>query len=110
MRRVERGFWPKLRRWAGRLPFVRDAVALYHCMRDPLTPFWVKAAAAGALSYFISPVDMAPDLIPVLGFLDDAAVLAAVVWTVRSSLTEAHFARADEWLGGMGPAAPADDR
>lgn len=52
---------------------------LYSAMVDPRTPFEVKAIAIAALIYFISPFDAIPDVIPGVGFADDAAALTAAV-------------------------------
>ena len=52
---------------------------LYRAMTDPRTPFEVKAIAIAALIYFISPFDAIPDVIPGIGFADDAAALTAAV-------------------------------
>jgi uncharacterized membrane protein YkvA (DUF1232 family) len=90
-------FWRKVRRFAGRLSFVRDAVAMCFAMRDPRTPPLAKATIAAALAYFVVPTDALPDLAP-LGFTDDAAVVATALATVRAHVTRAHYRRADEWL------------
>jgi uncharacterized membrane protein YkvA (DUF1232 family) len=73
--RVRQGFWPKVRRLAGRINFVEDAVAAYYCARDPDTPFRVKAVIMGALAYFVLPMDVVPDVLVALGLVDDAAVI-----------------------------------
>ncbi len=91
---VEAGFWEKLRRTLGRVPFAEDAVAAYFCATDPATPFQVKAILMGALAYFIVPTDMIPDFIAGLGFTDDAAVLAAAIRSVLPHVAARHRARA----------------
>src|SRR5262245_27348682 len=73
--RVRRGFWSKLRRVAARLPFASDLLAAYYCAFDRETPLPVKASLLGALAYFVLPVDAVPDLLPLVGYSDDAAVL-----------------------------------
>ena len=57
------------------LTFLRQAVVLFLCFRDPETPKYVKAVIAGALGYLIIPMDMMPDAVAGLGWLDDLAVL-----------------------------------
>jgi uncharacterized membrane protein YkvA (DUF1232 family) len=89
-RRVRVAFWPKLRRLAASLPFVEELLAVYYCAFDRNTPRHVQAALIGALGYFILPFDVVPDMIPLLGFTDDAAALAAVVRLVASHITPAH--------------------
>ena len=91
---VESDFWDKLRRTLGRIPFAEDALAAYYCARDPNTPLQVKAILMGALAYFIVPADMLPDVIALLGFTDDAAVLAAALRTVMPHVKERHHEQA----------------
>ncbi len=88
--RVERGFWSKVRRTLGRVPFVEDAVAAYFCALDKQTPLAVKAVLMGALAYFVMPVDMIPDFLPWFGFADDAAVLAAAIRAVAPHIGARH--------------------
>ena len=97
---LERGFFKKVKRTIGRVPFVPDAVALYFCMRDPITPLWVKSAIAAGLIYFVSPIDAIPDLIGLVGYADDAAVIGTVLATVKNHLTEEHRRKAKAWLNG----------
>jgi uncharacterized membrane protein YkvA (DUF1232 family) len=87
---VRRDFWAKLRRFAGRVPFVEDLVAAYFCALDPDTPMRVRGMLLAALAYFILPLDIVPDLIAALGFADDAALLAAVIGLVSSHITPVH--------------------
>lgn len=62
---------------------IKDSIKfLFSAMIDPRTPFEVKATAIAALVYFISPIDLIPDVIPVIGFADDAAALAAAVASI----------------------------
>src|SRR3546814_7110156 len=76
---VQRGFWAKLKRSVGRVPFLAYAVSAYYCAFDPKTPRPVKAMLLAALAYFVVPSDMIPDFIAGLGFTDDATVLFATV-------------------------------
>jgi uncharacterized membrane protein YkvA (DUF1232 family) len=87
---VRRGFWRKLRKFAARLPFAEDLLAAYYCAFDRDTPLQVKAALLGALAYFVLPFDVVPDMLPVLGFADDAAVLATALRLVASHLKPEH--------------------
>ena len=73
---VRRRFWIKLKRVIAKLPFAEDLLAAYYCAFDKQTPRHVQAALLGAIAYFILPFDFIPDMLPVLGFTDDAAVLA----------------------------------
>jgi uncharacterized membrane protein YkvA (DUF1232 family) len=87
---VRRGFWKKLRRVTAQLPFVEDLLAAYYCALDRDTPLQVKAALLGALAYFVLPFDVIPDMLPVLGFADDAAVLATALRLVASHMRPEH--------------------
>jgi uncharacterized membrane protein YkvA (DUF1232 family) len=87
---VRRGFRRKARKLAARLPFAEDLLAAYYCAFDRDTPMQVKAALLGALAYFVLPFDVIPDVMPMLGFADDAAVLATALRLVASHLRPAH--------------------
>jgi uncharacterized membrane protein YkvA (DUF1232 family) len=87
---VRRGFWSKLRRFAATLPFAEDLLAAYYCAFDRDTPRHVQAALVGALAYFVLPFDLIPDMMPVLGFTDDAAVLATALKLVASHIRAGH--------------------
>ena len=89
-RTVRRDFWRKLIAVLGRIPFVEDLLTAYFCTRDPATPGWVRAILVGALAYFILPADMIPDLLPGVGFTDDATVLLAAVQAVASHIRPRH--------------------
>jgi uncharacterized membrane protein YkvA (DUF1232 family) len=87
---VRRGFWSKAKRVAARLPFAEDLLSAYYCAFDRTTPIQVKAALLGALAYFVLPVDLIPDILPVLGYADDAAVLATALRLVASHIRPEH--------------------
>ena len=88
--RVLREFWPKLRRFASQLPFAEDLVAAYFCAFDRDTPRHVQAALVGALAYFVLPFDFIPDMLPLIGFTDDAAVLVTAIKVVAAHVTPEH--------------------
>jgi uncharacterized membrane protein YkvA (DUF1232 family) len=96
---LKRRFWDKLKRVASRIPFAEDLVAAFYCATDPQTPSRVKLILLGAIAYFILPTDAVTDLLPLIGFADDAAVLAAAITQVASSITEEHRAKARKSLG-----------
>src|ERR1700759_4681550 len=91
---VRRRFWSKLKRVAAKLPFAEDLLAAYYCAFDKQTPRHVQASLLGALAYFILPFDFIPDMLPILGFTDDAAVLAPAIRLVASHITDDHRAAA----------------
>jgi uncharacterized membrane protein YkvA (DUF1232 family) len=87
---VRAKFWPKLKPLLKKLPFVQDLLAAYYCAFDEATPFKVKVILFSALAYFILPLDLIPDFIPVIGFSDDAAALAAAIAAVKGAITPDH--------------------
>ncbi len=87
---LRRSFWKKLRGLAARLPFAEDLIAAHYCALDRRTPIHVKAVLVGALAYFVLPADIIPDVLPVIGYTDDAAVLAAAIKLVSSHITPDH--------------------
>lgn len=79
--------WNAIYLWARRVK--QDSVMLWFASRHPQTPWLAKAIAAVAVAYALSPVDLIPDFIPVLGYLDDALLLPAMVWLAVKCLPEA---------------------
>ena len=88
--RVRRRFWVKLKRLAARLPFAEDLLAAYYCAFDRNTPRHVQLALLAAIAYFILPFDAISDFLPVIGFTDDAAVLATAIRMVSSHIRPDH--------------------
>src|SRR5262245_12982843 len=87
---VRRRFWIKFKKVVGSLPFAEELLAAYYCAFDRQTPRHVQAALLGAIAYFVLPFDFVPDMLPVLGFTDDAAVLATAIRMVASHITDDH--------------------
>ncbi len=95
---VRRGFWDKIKRVGRQIPFAEDLVAAYYCALDSNTPSRVRWVLIGALAYFVMPVDGIVDFLPLLGFTDDAAIIAAAIAQVAGSINEEHRAKAREAL------------
>lgn len=95
---VKKSFWSKTKKFAGKVPFTREAVAMYYCALDAKTPLWAKGIAFGALAYFISPIDAIPDALVGLGFTDDAAVIAAGIKAIAGQVKEEHKQKAEEFF------------
>jgi uncharacterized membrane protein YkvA (DUF1232 family) len=87
---LRRRIWRKLKREAANIPFVEDALTAHYCAFDRKTPLYVKLALVGAVVYFIVPDDLIPDSIPVLGYADDAAVLAGAMKILSSHIKPEH--------------------
>src|SRR4249919_1527170 len=88
--RVRRDFRAKAKQVAATLPFAEDLLAAYYCAFDRGTPLAVKTSLVGALAYFVLPADVIPDVLPILGFADDAAVLATTINLVSSHIRPEH--------------------
>jgi putative acetyltransferase len=54
--------------------------ALYHVARDPRTPWYAKLLVGGVVAYALSPIDLIPDFIPVIGYLDDLLIVPLGIW------------------------------
>ena len=87
---LQRRFWNKLGRYAAVIPFAEDLLAAYYCAFDRETPHSVRAVLVGTLVYFVVPADAIPDILPALGFTDDAAVLAGAIKFVTRHIKLVH--------------------
>ncbi len=67
------GILAPIRHWARTIK--RDVVALWIAARDPRTPLVAKLAAAAVAAYALSPIDLIPDFVPILGYLDDLLIV-----------------------------------
>jgi uncharacterized membrane protein YkvA (DUF1232 family) len=104
-------FWRTVRRHASRWgrSLLLQVLTIYYCMIDPATPTKSKAVIAGALAYTIFPADLIPDLIPAVGWSDDAAMIAWAGYEVVSSINEKHQERARAKVSSLlGDRASAD--
>lgn len=95
---VREKFEKKVKKFAGKIKFLQEAVELYFCAIDPKTETWVKVLAFSALAYFIIPLDAIPDYIPIAGFLDDAGIIAAAIKKLSDQVTDEHRAKANAFL------------
>src|SRR5690348_181698 len=75
------------KKWAKNLK--REVYALYFACRDPRVPWYAKALAAAVVAYAFSPIDLIPDFIPVLGYLDDLLLVPLGVMAVRAMIPPA---------------------
>ena len=93
------------RTWARRIK--RDAVTLWVAKGHPRTPWVAKALGVFVVAYALSPIDLIPDFIPMLGYLDDVILLPALIYvTVRmippDVLAECRV-QADQWIAEKAP-------
>jgi uncharacterized membrane protein YkvA (DUF1232 family) len=68
----------RLKSWAERLE--KEVVALYYAYRDPRTPWYARLFCGLIVVMTLSPIDLIPDFIPILGYLDDAVFLPLGIW------------------------------
>ncbi|KCV28224.1 PF06803 family protein [Bordetella bronchiseptica 00-P-2730] len=89
-----------LKAWARRIR--RDGVTLWFAVRHPGTPWYAKALGLLVVAYALSPIDLIPDFIPVLGYVDDVLLLPALIWLAIRMVPPQVLAQcrnqADEWM------------
>jgi uncharacterized membrane protein YkvA (DUF1232 family) len=76
----------RVKNWARALR--RDTHAIYLASRDPRVPWTVKLLAIAVAGYALSPIDLIPDFIPVLGYLDDLIIVPLGIWLVIRLIPE----------------------
>jgi uncharacterized membrane protein YkvA (DUF1232 family) len=89
----------KLGEWARALK--RETVALYYAARDPRTPWFAKLLAGLVVAYAVSPIDLIPDFVPVLGYLDDVIVLPLGIWLALRLIPESVMIEARRRADGV---------
>src|SRR5262245_10591331 len=94
----------RIRDWARQVK--RDSVTLWFASRHPQTPLLPKALCVFTVAYALSPIDLIPDFIPVLGYLDEVFLLPAFIWLavrlVPADVLQACRQQADEWMRTQG--------
>ncbi len=94
----------RLRTWARAVK--RDGVSLWFALRDPRTPWLPRVLAAVVVAYALSPIDLVPDFIPVLGYLDDVILLPGLIWLALRLLPPEVLAesrlQAEAWMAAQG--------
>ena len=101
----ENAFWEKLKKYAKKagIKVCYAALLLFYVLKSPSTSAKDRAKIIGALGYFILPIDLIPDFIPVAGYTDDLAALVWGVYCVIKSITPEVKAQAavklHEWFG-----------
>ncbi len=97
-------FFDTLRTWARRLK--RDGVTLWFAYRHPDTPWLAKGLCVLVVAYALSPIDLIPDFIPVLGYLDDVILLPVLIWLAILLVPEQVLAecrlKAADWMAREG--------
>ncbi len=90
----------KISSWAKALKL--EVLALWFALKHPKMPFWAKVVCFIAVAYALSPIDLIPDFIPVLGYLDDLILVPALVWLalklIPAEVMNQSRAQAVEWI------------
>lgn len=90
----------RLKAWAAALK--REALVLWFASRDPRTPWYAKWLSVLIVAYALSPIDLIPDFIPIVGYLDDIILLPGAIWLVLKLMPPEVLldsrARAQAWL------------
>jgi uncharacterized membrane protein YkvA (DUF1232 family) len=100
-RDFRRRFLQKLQGAVSSIPFAEDLLTAYYCVFDRQTPTSVKTILIGALLYFVLPTDAIPDILPVIGYTDDAALLAGAIKVVTDHIRPEHRAAAQRKLAEL---------
>jgi uncharacterized membrane protein YkvA (DUF1232 family) len=77
---LEGAMLSRIKSWASALK--RDGHAIYLASRDPRVPWYAKALAVAVAGYALSPIDLIPDFIPIIGYLDELIILPLGIWLV----------------------------
>jgi uncharacterized membrane protein YkvA (DUF1232 family) len=80
----------RLRRWADEI--TRDVYAVYLARHDPRVPWYAKALAVCVAAYAVSPIDLIPDFIPILGYADELVILPLGILLVVKMIPRAVMA------------------
>ncbi|MGN0201867.1 MAG: YkvA family protein [Candidatus Cryptobacteroides sp.] len=106
----ESEFWAKLKKVARKagVKVVYAALLLYYVLRNPATPAADRTKIIGALGYFILPIDLIPDFLPIAGFSDDLAALTWALYSVAKNVTPEVKIMARQKLGEWIPDYDAD--
>ncbi|MES2401413.1 MAG: YkvA family protein [Pseudomonadota bacterium] len=93
-----------MKSWAKRIK--RDGITLWFAGKNPATPWYAKALGLFVVAYALSPIDLIPDFIPVLGYLDDVLLLPGLIWLAVRLLPPQVLAdsrkQADDWIETKG--------
>ena len=95
----------RLKTWAAALRL--EALVLWFGSGDPRTPWYAKWLAIFIVAYALSPIDLIPDFIPILGYLDEILLLPGAIWLVLKLMPQQVLldsrARAQAWLEAHRP-------
>ena len=97
--------WQKIRSWARQLK--AETIMLWFCCKHPDTPLTAKVVATLVVAYALSPIDLIPDFIPVIGYLDDVILVPLGIYLtlklVPRHVVEECRAQAHDWIAAQRP-------
>ena len=97
--------WERLKRWARELE--SDGLTLWFCCRNPGMPLLPKILALVVVAYFLSPIDLIPDFIPILGYLDELILLPISIYFILKLIPDPVLnecrAEAELWMAHHKP-------
>jgi uncharacterized membrane protein YkvA (DUF1232 family) len=97
--------WETLKRWARELE--NEGLTLWFCCRHPAMPWLPKLLALLVVGYFLSPIDLIPDFIPVIGYLDDLILVPIGIYLtlklVPQHVIEECRVKARDWIAAQRP-------
>jgi uncharacterized membrane protein YkvA (DUF1232 family) len=79
-----------INKFGRKLPVVKQAITLFNVFADPKTPQYAKVIIAGALAYLVSPIDVIPDFTPIVGLVDDLAVITVAIAQITVHILPEH--------------------
>ncbi len=88
--------WSKLKSIKGVRSLIQKALILYVLLMDSETPAWAKAVVITTIFYLLDPLDAIPDMTPLVGYLDDLAVISAAIKALSSQIKPHHYTRSDD--------------
>ena len=99
----EAGLWDKIRKNIAKIgvKVIYQALLLFYVAQSPNCPTKIKAGIIGALGYLISPLDLIPDMLPGIGFADDAIAIATAVALAQIYITDEIRVQAKEKLADL---------
>ena len=97
--------WEQLKRWAAKLKI--EGMTLWFCCRHPDMPWLPKILALLVVGYFLSPIDLIPDFVPVLGYLDDLILVPIGIYLTLKLVPQHVIAecrvQARDWIAAQRP-------
>ena len=94
----ERGYWAKIKKYAGKFGIKPVYISLLLYYSIPKVSIIDKAIIIGSLGYFICPIDVIPDSIPVVGYFDDIGVLTLAYYRIKVNIDDETKEKAKETL------------